>query len=110
VLTERNNGGVERRKKPRISNPFRVAVRSVNAEGEAFTSETVLDNLSAGGMYVRIPELVEYGTKVFSVIHLSKDADHLKGSRVAFRGVAVRADRGLRVYGLAVTFTHHRFL
>jgi hypothetical protein len=86
-------------------------VRSVNAKGEAFTSETVVDNLSAGGMYVRIPERVPKGTRVFTVIQLSITATgDPSGSRVALSGVALRSDQGLRVYGLAVTFIRHRFL
>ncbi|HKZ02127.1 MAG TPA: PilZ domain-containing protein [Pyrinomonadaceae bacterium] len=106
-----NNVGVERRKKPRVCNPFSVVVRSVNAEGEAFTSETVVDNLSAGGMYVRIPELVSKGTRVFSVLQFPVAATgHPTGSRVALKGVALRSDEGLRLCGLAVTFTRHRFL
>lgn len=109
-MVTRNDGCEERRKKPRISNPFRVSVRSVNAQGEAFTSETVLDNLSAGGMYVRIPERVQKGTKVFSLIQIAVATDKSPGARVALNGVALRSDQGLRVYGLAVTFTRHRFL
>jgi c-di-GMP-binding flagellar brake protein YcgR len=108
VLTGKNSG-FERRKKPRIFNPFRVAVRSVNAEGEAFATETVLENMSAGGMYVRIPEYVRKGTKVFSLVQLAV-ADNSPGSRVALSGVASRADPGLQVYGLAVKFKRHRFL
>jgi hypothetical protein len=110
VLTG-NNVGVERRKKPRICNPFRVVVRSVNAEGEAFTSETVVDNLSADGMFVRIPEFVRKGTRVFSVLQFPVAAtENPAGSRVAFNGVALRSDRGLRLCGLAVTFRRYRFL
>jgi hypothetical protein len=109
VLTG-NDGLQERRKKLRISNPFRVAVRSVNVEGEAFTSETVLDNLSAGGMYVRISERVQHGTKVFSVIQFSTQENNGEGARIAFTGVAARSDRWFGSCGLAVTFIRHRFL
>ena len=106
-----NDVGVERRKKPRVCNPFGVMVRSVNAKGEAFTSETVVDNLSAGGMYVRIPERVPKGARVFSVLQFPvASTGHPAGSRVALTGVALRSDQGLRLSGLAVTFKRHRFL
>jgi hypothetical protein len=104
------NGGVERRNKPRISNPFRVAIRSVNVEGEAFTSETVLDNLSAGGMFLRLPQRVARGTRVFSVLCFSGESDKPEGLRVAISGVASRTEPGLHIWGVAVTFTRHRFL
>jgi c-di-GMP-binding flagellar brake protein YcgR len=108
-VVTRNDGSKERRKKPRISNPLRVAVSSVNVAGEAFTLETVLDNLSAGGMYVRLPQRVGIGTKVFSVIHLA-DARRPDEGRVALSGVALRSDLGFGSCGLAVAFKRHRFL
>jgi len=104
------DGALDRRKKPRICNPFRVAVRSVNTDGEAFTSETVLDNLGAGGMYIRLPERVRKGTKVFSVVQFPALSVEGSGARVALTGVALRSDPGLRVCGLAVAFKRHRFL
>lgn len=108
-MLTRNDTSEERRKKLRICNPLRVAVRSVNKAGEAFISETVLENLSAGGMYVRIPERVQIGTKVFSVVHFT-NARALGSWSIAFRGVAMRSDLGFGSCGLAVAFRGHRFL
>ena len=108
-MVTRNDGSKERRKNPRICNPFRVAVSSVNVAGEAFTLETVLDNLSAGGMYVRLPQRIEIGTEVFSVIQLA-DAGRPGAGRVALSGVALRSDLGFGSCGLAVAFKRHRFL
>ena len=51
--------GVERRQHSRLSEPFPVLVRGVDAGGEAFESNTVLDDFSAGGLYVRLRWRVE---------------------------------------------------
>jgi hypothetical protein len=48
------SSGVERRRHPRLSEPFPARVRHVDASGQAFESATALDNLSAGGLDVRL--------------------------------------------------------
>ena len=51
--------GGERRQHPRLSEPFPVLVRGVDAYGEALEINTVLDDFSAGGLYVRLRWRVE---------------------------------------------------
>ena len=102
----------ERRRHPRLYAPFAVRLRSVDAAGEAFESEAVLDDFSAGGLYVRLSRCVEPGTKVFAVVRIATGPPSgTPGPRVAVRGVVLRTEpQPDGRYGLGVRFTRHRFL
>ncbi len=104
---------IERRRKPRTSCPFIARVRGVDTGGEVFDLHTITDNLSASGLYMRMPREFEEGGKLFIVIHLSdaKKIESEQGGCIAMRGVVVRTDSypdGL--CGIGVKFSHHRFI
>ena len=103
---------MELRKKLRIHNPFPATVRGLDARGEAFETESVLDNLSASGLYVRLMRRVEQGTKVLTVIQFSTGpTNEATRGLVALRGVVLRAEpQPNGTCGLGVAFTRHRFL
>src|SRR5262249_33771472 len=105
-------GGGERRRHPRLYEPFAVWLRSVDAEGEAFEGDAVLEDFSAGGLHVRLPRCVAPGTKFFAVVRIATSpSSGAPAPRVAVRGVVVRAEPlpdGR--YGVGVQFSHHRFL
>lgn len=101
----------ERRGKLRIPGPFPAVVRGVDGRGEAFETDTVLDNLSAGGLYFRLIPQVEQGAKIFVAVQLSmapnKEATR---SRLAVLGVTLRVEpQPSGIWGTAVAFTRHRF-
>ena len=107
-----NQNRVDRRKKPRIYEPFPVKVRGVDASGEVFNIDAVVSNLSTGGVYFQLPQFVEPGAKLFVLIKMST-ARSETGSvpRVAARGLVLRTEPKLEgVCGLAVVFTSYRFL
>ena len=66
-----DNNEVERRSKPRIDEHFPAKVRGVDTAGKAFKAETVIDNLSAGGVYLRLARPVSPGADLFVIIRLS---------------------------------------
>jgi hypothetical protein len=103
---------LERRSKPRIQSPFPATVRGVNARGEAFETDTVLDNLSASGLYLFLRQRVEQGAKVFIVVQFSTSPTvRDTRPRVALRGEVLRTDReSSGACGIAVAFTGQRFL
>jgi len=102
--------GVERRRHPRLYESFPVLVRGVDARGVAFESATVLDNFSAGGLYVWLRRRLEPGAKLFAVVRLSRGLP-LPAPRVALRGVVRRLEpQSDGQYGVGVAFTRHRFL
>jgi hypothetical protein len=99
----------ERRRKPRIATPFPAIVRGVNEAGEAFEVESVLDNISSGGLYVRLGQRVKKKTKLEFFIRMSAAAN-AGAAMVQARGIVLRVEaRPAGLFGLAVKLTHHRF-
>jgi len=110
MLNDGNLGArSERRRKTRIATPFPTIVRGVNAAGEAFQVESVLDNLSSSGLHVTLRQRVKKRTKLEFVIRMSAAA-HAGAATVLARGVVLRVEeRPAGQFGLAVKLTHHRF-
>ena len=104
--------GAERRSKPRIYDPFPTTVRGVDSRGEAFESETVLDNFGAGGLYLRLARRVERGAELDFVIRLSPTSPNgVNAARVLMHGVVLRTDaRPCDTCGVAVGSIHYHFL
>jgi hypothetical protein len=101
----------ERRRKPRINAHFNARVRGVDTAGEAFDVDTLIDDLSASGLYLRMPKKIEVDGKLFIVIQLSPKLEGRPSGRIAIRAVVVRTDsypEGL--LGVGVSFTNHRFI
>ena len=110
-MVEAPNRGVlsERRKKPRISTRFPIKVRGVRQGGERFEFETVIENLSASGVYLQSSERIEPQAKVELVIQLS-ESKTVPGLVVEAEGIVLRTEpRAAGLYGLAICFTRHRF-
>jgi hypothetical protein len=104
--------GREGRSRPRIDLPFRVTARGIDANGERFTVHTVLDNLSASGLYLRLPQSVDSGKKLLVIIYLSTRATpDVQRAAIALRGTVVRVEpQGDGCYGYALALAHHHFL
>jgi hypothetical protein len=105
-------GGVERRGAVRVAIPFPATVRGMDQTGDRFTLDTVLDNLSSTGLYLRLARLVEPGAALFIVVRLTVvPAQQVAGASVAVRGVVLRSElQPSGMCGVAVRFTRHRFL
>ena len=103
---------VERRKKPRIYTPFHARVSGVNSSGEAFEASTVLDNMSSGGLYLRVEHDVTQGTNVLVTIRLStRHIDLVPVANVAVKGVVLRNENQTNgTYGLGICIQTRRFL
>jgi hypothetical protein len=83
----------------------------VNNEGEEFNIETVLDNMSGDGLYMRMMPSVEKGTSLAIEIILHKPMQgNEEGSRLLTEGVVLRTEQKAGgVSGIAVGFDHVRF-
>jgi len=103
---------IERRSVPRIATPFPTTVRGVDQSGDRFTIDTVLDNFSAAGLYVRLVRPIAPGARLFVVVRFAvTPASRLPAPGVAAQGVVVRVDlqpNGAR--GIAIMFVRQRFL
>ncbi len=63
--------GADRRCHPRLCAPFPAIIRGKDASGEPFEVNAALDNISAGGLYVRLERCVKRGMKLFVIVRLS---------------------------------------
>ena len=104
--------GMDRRSTPRIELPFLATVRGLDRRGERFTLETVVDNLSPCGLYLRLARPVEPRATLFVVVRFAPAGSAaVAAPGVAVRGVVRRAElRPGGVWGVAVAFMRHRFL
>ena len=98
----------ERRRHPRLSGPFPAIVRS--AEQTTFRAEAAIDNISAGGLYMRLARTVEAGARLLVVVQFSATLDSdSPAPRFALRGVVQRVERQPDgTGGVALRFTRHR--
>jgi hypothetical protein len=63
--------GVERRKETRNCTPFPMTVQGVDADGVAFQRHTIVDNIAAGGLCVRLMQALELGSPIYFMVQLS---------------------------------------
>jgi hypothetical protein len=103
---------IERRDGLRVEVPFPVIVRGVDEARNRFTSETLLDNFSACGLFLRLPRYIAPETVLFVIVRLSTVPAHAASApKVALRGTVLRVEpRAEGVWGLAIEFRRHRFL
>ena len=96
---------VERRSKPRLYVPIPATVRGVSASGQIFEVGLSLDNLSASGFYLRMPQQVELGTKIFVLTRLTPSF------LVAIRGKVLRVEpQPDGTWGVAAAIIRYRIL
>jgi hypothetical protein len=104
------NEGVERRKKPRIYLPFFARVRGVDTEGKTFIIDTVVGNISAGGILLQLPFRVNFGDILLTIIRLST-SETANALLVAAHGEVLRIEpKPNGMYDVALEFIHYRCL
>lgn len=100
----------ERRRKIRVEGPIPVRVRGTDIHGIRFDNEASLDNLSTGGLYVRLKQRMDATSKLFFLIRVPPyPGATAPGMRVAARGTVRRVElQSDGSSGLAVVFTRYR--
>jgi hypothetical protein len=84
-------------------------VRGVDVTGDRLDIDTVLDNVSGGGIYLRIPTRVEPGAWLAIGIRFYEPETQEPGARVAARGMVTRVERTRDgQYGVAVEFVRYQ--
>jgi hypothetical protein len=95
----------ERRGKLRIAVPFHATVRGTDLTGDDFAVETVLDNISANGLYVRILPRVEIGARLSIDVALRTASDGRESPRFSVDATVLRAEeKAGGACGVAVLF------
>ena len=102
-------GSFDRRISPRIAEVFPARTWGVDASGNPFNLDCVLDNISANGLYVRLPRMMDIGSDIRFVVHFFSVP---KGrSATAVYGTVVRDEPGsARDHGIAVRIERYEFL
>ena len=102
----------ERRFSSRVKVSFPARLRGVEASGRPVREDAVLENLSDGGVYLRLTRRVREGSDVTVAARLSAVADPgVPALRLAARGTVLRTDPRLDgTWGVAIEFRRRRVL
>lgn len=106
-------GSPDRRRSPRICVPFPAIVRGVDKDGRPFEVNTVLDNVSSTGLYLRMMPCVEAGATVsviFRLFHPSGVTDGVSSVKVSDARVVRADDKPGGVCGVAAAFERSEFI
>ena len=99
----------ERRRKPRLTEPFPARVWGVDSGDLPFNVNCVLDNISSTGLYLRMPTLVEAGSEVRLIVQLLNGPN--TGATAALQGYILRSELlADGKHGVAIAIENHRFL
>jgi hypothetical protein len=99
----------ERRRKPRLKEPFPARVWGVDSGDLPFNVDCVIKNISSTGLYLSAPTLVDAGSEVRLVVHLLNGPS--TGATASLQGRILRSEtQADGKHGLAIAIEKHRFL
>lgn len=82
----------------------------MDAEGKTFAVDVGVDNLSSGGLFLRLPFMVNPGERLSAVIRLSISPSD-RAPKVKANGLVLRVEpKGDGMYGLGVLFIKYRYI
>ena len=97
----------ERRSKPRLNDSLPARVWGIDTDGEVFGFDSPVDNISASGLFLRIPCQLQISSQISLVVRLI----NASGVMAAIKGKVLRDELQLDgSRGIAVKITDHRFL
>jgi hypothetical protein len=101
----------ERRLTARIEAPFPARLKGIDNAGRPFSEQSVLDNLSNGGLHMCLSRSIQQGSGVTVSVRLSVASSAAPVLKLAARGTVVRTEeRPNGSWGIAVEFTRRRIL
>ena len=100
----------DRRISARIDAPYPVRLRGLDGDGRTFKEQTILENLSGGGLYLRLGRKLLEGTSVSLAVRLSAvPSRDIPAVLLAARGSVLRVEaQADGSYGVAVEFRRRR--
>jgi hypothetical protein len=102
-------GSVERRSKPRITNPFPTTVQGTDVLGRPFEAECAIDNMSSRGVYLRLSNQVSLGDELTVVVKFHNLSGATANARLQCH--VLRAEPQTKgLFGLALAITGYKFL
>lgn len=87
-------------------------MQGLDANGEAFEIDSLLDNLSASGLYLRMARHLNEGAELLVLVQFpTASVNKAEASQIEARGLILRAEPQVDgAYGVAVGFTQHKFI
>jgi len=99
----------ERRAKPRSQNKMIARVWGVDSEDHPFSLDCVLDNISASGLYLRLPRRMKFSASLSIAVRLPNGP--IDGRFAAINGMVIRDQKEHDGHtGLAVKIIEHSFI
>ena len=96
---------MDMRKSARVYGSSPVVRRGFDESGCMFKANSLVDNISSGGLYMQLGRPVAEGSRLFAVVQL------VSGATIAARGFVARVEpRPHGLSGVAVRFTRTRLL
>ena len=99
----------ERRAKPRSQNRMTARVWGVDSDDQPFSLDCVLDNISASGLYLRLPRRMKFSSSISLAVRMPNGP--VDGRFAAITGTVIRdqiAHDG--DVGMAVKIIEHSFI
>jgi len=102
----------QRRFSPRVRLPYTARLWSTDAAGRKWKEDAVLENISTGGLYLRLNRRAREGAHVHVVVCLSTAAGEAHPRlRLAAHGFVLRSEpQPDNTWGVAVEFSRRRVL
>src|SRR5690242_15899859 len=105
----RRRAVIERRAKPRSSDALPARVWGVDIDDQPFSFDCVLDNMSASGLYLRMPRRMKFSASVSLVVRLPNGP--VDGKLAAIKGTVIRDEIESHGHtGLGIKIVEHRFI
>jgi hypothetical protein len=101
----------DRRIKSRIECDYPAIIEGIDEDGAKYTDHAMLANLSASGLFMLANRYVENGAKLSVTILLSSSNANDDTPKLATSGFVVRTEpKANGICGVAIKFTHYRFM
>ena len=100
---------IERRKKPRSSDALPARVWGVDINDQPFSYDCLLDNISASGLYLRMPRRMKFSSAISLVVRLLNGP--VDGVVAAIKGTVIRDEsKPDGRMGIAIRIVEHKFI
>ena len=100
---------VERRSKPRSNDVLPARVWGVDIDDQPFSYDCQLDNISASGLFLRLPRRMKFSSCVSLVVRLLTGPD--EGMVAAIKGTVMREQLNSDGHrGIGIRITEHKFI
>ena len=99
----------ERRLKPRSHDVLPARVWGVDIDDQPFSYDCYLDNISASGLFLRLPRRMKFSSSISLIVRLLNGPD--EGTVAAIKGTVMREEAksdGHR--GIGIRITEHSFI